>query len=105
MDTVEDVADPTEGADPWTETWLRSTPLTGGPSLISDVVGGLTGNPRDATAPESALFEGPGERPWLDEGSDFIDLPLGSPGDPLNPDGGPPGSEWSAHWPREQARQ
>jgi hypothetical protein len=90
-DEAGEVVDPTQGADPTTETYLRVNPITAGPTFLSDTADALTGGERDATSVESTLFERPGELPWIEPGSDTADLPLGSPRDPLNLDGGPAG--------------
>jgi hypothetical protein len=89
--TIGAVLDPTRGADPATEGYLRWVPLTAGPTFLSDIADSVTGGERDANLPESVVFERPGDFPWIEEGSDSADLPLGSIRDPLNLDGGAPG--------------
>lgn len=89
--TIGAVLDPTRGADPATEGYLRWNPITAGPTFLSDIGDSVTGGERDANLPESVVFERPGDFPWIEEGSDSADLPLGSIRDPLNLDGGPPG--------------
>jgi hypothetical protein len=91
LNTIGNVVDPTQGADPATETYLRLNPITSGGALLADVSGELTDNQRDATLLESTLLERPGEWLAIEEGSDSVDLPLGSLRDPLNLDGGPEG--------------